>query len=284
MSYRNFRPSGLGGFKFLPQAVKNLLIVNGLFFLATLVFESTFKVSLIKVLGLHYWTSPDFEIYQVASHMFMHGGFYHLFSNMFALWMFGVALEQVWGPKRFVFFYIFTALGAAILHQLVLGIEYFQINSAFEAFKNTPTVDNFANTLGALGGNLKDLNTTYIGNLRSIYEDGVMSASDASSISQQITGLINNRLSVPTVGASGAVFGILIAFALYYPNTEIFLFFIPIPIKAKYFVGIYAAMELYLGIQNNPGDNIAHFAHLGGALFGFILVKYWNKSNRKSFY
>lgn len=281
MSYRNYRPSGLGGFRFLPQAVKNLLIVNGLFFLATIVFESTFKVSLIKVLGLHYWTSPDFEIYQVASHMFMHGGFMHLLSNMFALWMFGTALENVWGPKRMIFFYIFTALGAAILHQTVLGVEYFQINSAFNDFKGSPTVDNLVSTMNAIGAKL---NTTYIEYLKSNYNEGVISAQEAASVSTQITSLINERLSVPTVGASGAVFGILIAFALYYPNTELFLLFLPIPIKAKYFVGIYAAMELYLGIQNNPGDNIAHFAHLGGALFGFILVKYWNKNNRKTFY
>ncbi len=281
MSYNNYRPSGLGGFKFLPQAVKNLLIVNGLFYLATLVFESTFQISLIKVLGLHYWTSPDFEIYQIISHMFMHGGFYHLFSNMFALWMFGVALEQVWGPKRFVFFYIFTALGAAFLHQLVLGIEYYHINNVFDAFKDSPTVENMLNTAKALGAKF---DTTYIAYLKSTYNEGIVGAGEATGITQQLNGLLITRLSIPTVGASGAVFGILIAFALYYPNTELFLLFIPIPIKAKYFVGIYAAMELYLGIQNNPGDNIAHFAHLGGALFGFILVKYWNKNNRKSFY
>jgi membrane associated rhomboid family serine protease len=281
MSYRNFRPTGLGGFKFLPPAVKNLLIVNGLFFLATVVFDESVRISLIDILGLHYWTSPEFEIYQVVSHMFMHGGPMHLFSNMFALWMFGTALENVWGPKRMIFFYIFTALGAAFLHQTVLGIEYFQINSAFDAFKDSPTVENLVNTMNAIGAKV---NTTYITYLESNYNKGVISAQEAANVSNQITGLINERLSIPTVGASGAVFGILIAFALYYPNTELFLLFLPIPIKAKYFVGIYAVMELYLGIQNNPGDNIAHFAHLGGALFGYILVKYWNKNNRKSFY
>lgn len=281
MSYRNYRPSGLGGFRFLPPAVKNLLIVNGLFFLASVVFEYSFQISLIKELGLHYWTSPDFEIYQVATHMFMHGGIAHLFFNMFALWMFGVILEQNWGAKRFVFFYVFTALGAAFLHQTVLAIEYYNINSAFDAFKDSPTVENLVSTLKAIGA---DINTTYVDKLKSIYSEGTISASDVASFKYQINTLIDGKLSVPTVGASGAVFGILIAFALYYPNTELYLLFLPIPIKAKYFVGIYAAMELYLGIQNNPGDNIAHFAHLGGALFGFILVKYWNKNNRKSFY
>lgn len=266
---------------FLPPAIKNLLIVNGLFFLATVVFDASLQINLIDVLGLHYWTSPEFQIYQVASHMFMHGGFYHLFSNMFALWMFGTALERIWGPKRFIFFYIFTALGAAFLHQTVLGFEYFRINEAFDAFKNSPTIENLNATLNALGAKA---NTTYIAQLKSIYKDGVIGARELGEASQQITALINQKLSVPTVGASGAVFGILIAFALYYPNTEIFLLFLPIPVKAKYFVGIYAAMELYLGIQANPGDNIAHFAHLGGALFGYILVKYWNKNNRKSFY
>lgn len=280
MSYRNFRPSGLGGFKFLPIGVKNLLIINGLFFLATLVFDSSMQVNLIQILGLHYWISPDFEVYQIASHMFMHGGGYHLFSNMFALWMFGAGLEQVWGPKRFIFFYIFTALGAAILHQTVLGIEYFQINNAFSEFKDSPTIVNLVNTMDAIGAKV---NTTYIDYLKSNYNEGVISAKEVASVSTQITGLINSKLSVPTVGASGAVFGILIAYALYFPNRELYLYFL-MPIKVKYFVGIYAAMELYLGIQNNPGDNIAHFAHLGGALFGFLLVKYWNKNNRNSFY
>lgn len=277
MSYRQYRPTS---FNFLPVGVKNLLIINGLFFLATLVFESSFQIQLASILGLQYWTSPGFKIYQLATHMFMHADFYHLFSNMFALWMFGVALENVWGTKRFIFFYLITALGAALMHQTVLGFEYMQIHNAIETFTNQPTVTHLLDAMKQIGLTAK---TTYTDYLASTYKDGVIGTEDAGLLLNQLTDLVKNKLSTPTVGASGAVFGILMAFAMYYPNTQLYIYF-AIPIKAKYFVAIYAAIELYLGIANNPNDNIAHFAHLGGALVGFILVKYWNKTNRKSFY
>lgn len=272
---------GLRGFGGIPPAVKNLLIVNGLFLLATMVFANM-NINLIELLGLHYWTSSNFQIYQVFSHMFMHGGFVHLFSNMFALWMFGSVLERNWGAQRFIFFYIFTALGAAVLYQTVVGIGFYSLQHAIDAFKDLPTVENLQSIIPKVSGSME---TTYLTELKSIYADGVISADEqqyALTILQSFLNQSINHQSV--VGASGAVFGILIAFAMYYPNTELMLLFFPVPIKAKYFVGIYAAMELYLGIQNNPGDNVAHFAHLGGALFGYILVKYWNKNNRKSFY
>lgn len=279
MSYYNYRPSP---FSNIPLAVKNLLIINGLFFLATMVFDASFRVNLIDVLGLHYWTSSEFKPHQVITHMFMHSGFGHIFSNMFALWMFGATLEHRWGPKRFIFFYLFTALGAAILHQTVTGIEIFRAQGAIDFFTANPTVDNFVAAIKAAGFTP---DTTYIGGMRSIFTSGVIeNKAEVAEFTQSLNALLVKKSNIPTVGASGAVFGVLIAFALYQPNTELFMFFIPFPIKAKYFVGFYAAMELYLGIQNNPGDSVAHFAHLGGALFGYILVKYWNKSNRNSFY
>lgn len=279
MSYYNYRPSP---FSNIPLAVKNLLIINGLFFLATMVFDASFRVNLIDVLGLHYWTSSEFKPHQIITHMFMHADFGHLFSNMFALWMFGATLEHRWGPKRFIFFYLFTALGAAILHQTVTGIEIFRAQGAIDFFTANPTVDNFVAAIKAAGFTP---DTTYIGEMRSIFTSGVIeNKAEVAEFTQSLNALLVKKSNIPTVGASGAVFGVLIAFALYHPNTELFMFFIPFPIKAKYFVGFYAAMELYLGIQNNPGDSVAHFAHLGGALFGYILVKYWNKSNRNSFY
>eukprot|EP01035_Chromulina_nebulosa_P010317 gene10317-13871_t len=194
---------------------------------------------------------------------------------MFALWMFGATLEHRWGPKRFIFFYLFTALGAAILHQTVTGIEIFRAQGAIDFFTANPTVDNFVAAIKAAGFTP---DTTYIGEMRSMFTSGVIeNKADVAEFTQSLNSLLVKKLNIPTVGASGAVFGVLIAFALYHPNTELFMFFIPFPIKAKYFVGFYAVMELYLGIQNNPGDSVAHFAHLGGALFGYILVKYWNK-------
>lgn len=277
--YNNFRPRT---FSYLPPAVKNLLIINGLFFLATIAFDEALKINLSKVLGLHYWTSPDFRIWQPLTHMFMHGDIGHIFSNMFAMWMFGTAIENIWGPKRFIFFYIFTALGAALLHQTVTGIEIYRIQSSIDAFTTNTTIDNFANTLRIAG--LQAKNTTLIAHLQSIYPNGIISQPEAGKLTGQLMGIVSSKLSIPTVGASGAVFGILTAFALYFPNTELFMLFVPFPIKAKYLVIMYAILELYLGVQNNPGDSVAHFAHLGGALFGFLIVKFWNKSNRKSFY
>lgn len=277
---------GLRGFGSIPPAVKNLLIVNVLFSFATVVFTKM-NVDLIALLGLHYWTSNNFQIYQLFSHMFMHanpieGDLLHLLSNMFALWMFGTVLERNWGAKRFIFFYIFTALGAAVLYQTAVGFEFYSLQSAIDAFQNSSTVENLQNIIPKVSGSMK---TTYLVNLKSIYADGIISAEEQQYALNVLHGFLNGSIEHRSVvGASGAVFGILIAFAMYYPNTELMLLFVPFPIKAKYFVGIYAAMELYLGIQNNPGDNVAHFAHLGGALFGYILVKYWNKKNRKSFY
>jgi membrane associated rhomboid family serine protease len=276
--YQQYRPRS---FNFLPTAVKNLLIINGLFFLATYVMADAFRVDLTKLFGLHYWTSPDFRIYQVITHMFMHGGLGHIFSNMLALWMFGTSLENLWGPKKFIIFYIFTALGAALLHQTVLGIEFYNINQNILELKQNPTVDNLVDAYKAVG---QTLNTTIVTELKSIYSNGVIAEGELNEALRQLEAVKQARLSIPTVGASGAVFGVLIAFAMYFPNTEIIMLLVPFPIKAKYFVGIYGIMELFLGVQNNPGDSVAHFAHLGGLLFGFILVKYWNRTNRRTLY
>lgn len=276
MTYQQYRP----GFSLTP-VVKNLLIINGLMLLATWVLGAK-GISLYDYLGLHYWTSDKFQVYQLITHVFMHGDIKHLFSNMFTLFMFGTILEGKWGSQRFFFFYIITALGAAVLYQTVVGIGFYNIQSTIEVFKNTPTIENMQKALSAVGGSYK---TTYLDYLKSTYTEGTIGQQDALKILNDLGNAYQQKVNVRyAVGASGAVFGILVAFAMYHPNTEMMLIFVPVPIKAKYFVAIFAAMELYLGIQNNPGDNVAHFAHLGGALFGYILVKYWNKNNRKTLY
>ncbi len=227
-------------FNYLPTVIKNLLILNGLMYLATRVFPQ-----LIGILGLYFPTSPNFEPYQIITHMFTHGSLSHVFFNMFTLWMFGAVLENVWGAKRFLIFYMITGLGAAILH---LGVNGYQLY----------------NSIGTL------------------YPDILLNAEGFSgnySPSQMET--IGNAFS-PTVGASGAVYGILVAFGMLFPNTMIFIYFL-LPIKAKYLISIFIGVELYLGFVSNPSDNIAHFAHLGGALFGFLLVKFWGR-NKKQFY
>lgn len=219
-------------FSQLPEIVKNLLIINGLLFLGTISLEN-YGIDLTQMLALHQFQSPDFRPHQLVTHMFMHANFTHLFFNMFALWMFGKTLENVWGGKRFLIYYMFTGLGAAALH---LGVSQYEILS-LQAQPNS-----------------SDLNM--ILEMRKL----------------------NLLITTPTVGASGAVFGILLAFGMLFPNTLLYIYF-AIPIKAKYFVMLYGALELFLGLSNNPADNVAHFAHLGGMLFGFLLLKYWQKNN-----
>ncbi len=244
MSYGQFRPTS---FKILPPVVKNLLIINGLFFLATYTLGSSFRIDLNSILGLHYPLSESFSPYQMVSYMFMHGGFGHLFFNMFALWMFGNALENVWGPKRFLSYYMVTGIGAAVVQIIVTYIRIRAIESQLD-----PMV------------------------VQRVYEEGAEILGRNMNYSDPLLGKLNAMINSTTVGASGAVFGILLAFGMLFPNSVIYLYF-AIPIKAKWFVIIYGAIELYAGIANNPTDNVAHFAHLGGMIFGFFLIKYWKR-------
>lgn len=245
---QNFRPS----INAIPPVVKNLIIINVIMLLATYVLEMR-GIDLTNILGLHYIQSPEFKPYQLVTHMFMHGGFMHLAFNMFALWMFGRVLESVWGPKRFFIFYFVTGLGAAVFYSLVNFIEFQYI-----AAKMTPE------------------------DVQRVLSQGAEIFSQGKNFTDPLAGKLNLILNIPTVGASGAVFGILLGFGMLFPNTELMLLFPPIPIKAKYFVAGYGAIELFSGITNT-GGNIAHFAHLGGMLFGFIMIKYWNR-NAKHFY
>ncbi len=246
---QQFRP---GGFTILPPVVKNLLIINGLFFLATLSLGMAFNIDLIQELGLYMPGSPRFEPYQFVTHMFMHGGFTHLFFNMFALWMFGNVLENVWGPKRFLTYYLITGLGAAILY---LGVNYIEMQVV-------------KSELLTAGYSASDL--------RTFLNSGQYQILPGTSESLLRSYLM--KYYIPVVGASGAVFGILLGFGMMFPNSLIYLFF-AIPIKAKYFVMIYGAVELYLGLSR-PGSNIAHFAHLGGMIIGYLLIKYWKSKGK----
>ena len=229
-----FRPTR---FEILPTIIKNLLIINGLVFLAQITIGK--QINIENTFALHTWQSPLFKPWQFFTHMFMHGDFSHILSNMFALWMFGSILENVWGPKRFLIFYIVCGLGAALCHMSVL---YYQTEQAINIF-NAAT-----------------------------YENQLMLRED-----------IIIRLREATLGASGAVFGCLAAFGYLFPNTFIYIYFM-IPLKAKWFVMIYAGFELFQAVQNSAGDNVAHVAHLGGALVGIILVYFWNKTNKKKLY
>lgn len=218
----------------IPTVTKNLIIINLLMWLATFVLGNRFDIHLVDYLGLHYVTADGFNAVQFVTYMFVHdpNSLAHVFFNMFSLFIFGRTLELVWGPKKFLVYYLSTGIGAGIIQELVwwlsvAGQEYLPVETIYGTMVNVPV--------------------------------------------EVYTNMFN------TIGASGAVFGILLAFAMLFPNAEMFLLFLPIPIKAKYFVAFYAIIELFMGVRSFSGDNVAHFAHLGGMIFGLILILYWKK-------
>lgn len=236
----NYQFSRPGSF---PPVVKNLIIINVLVYLAQLVFDSEYHLT--DYLALSPVDSPDFKPYQILTHMFTHSQTmpFHIIFNMFTLWMFGRVLENVWGSRKFLLFYLACGIGAAACHLLVQHLRY------------DPEV-------------VKQLNIAfYSGN------------KEATVYWVEKAGFL-----APAVGASGAIMGVMAGFAYLFPNTELFIVLIPFPIKAKWAVLGLAAIDLFSGAANFYGDNIAHFAHLGGAITGFIIVLIWNKTNRRTFY
>ncbi len=232
----------------LPPVVKNLLLINLAMFLLLVLADAIYQVDLNWILGLHYPGSEAFRPYQLITHMFMHGGLGHIFFNMFALYMFGNVLEQVWGGKRFLTYYLVTGFGAALLHMLVAHI---QIQSL--------------------------LNDMPASTLETVKTDGMEALKIGKNYIDAKMGTLNAAFNAPTVGASGAVFGLLLAFGWLFPNAQLMLIFPPIPIRAKYFVIGYGAIELFLGFSQ-PGSNVAHFAHIGGMLFGIIFILLWKRN------
>jgi membrane associated rhomboid family serine protease len=251
-------------------------------FLLTFVLQSQ-GIDLIRLLSLPYVGSPNFRPYQIVTHMFMHGGIEHILFNMFALWIFGSALENVWGTKRFLFFYFFCGLGAAIIEMAATYLQVHQFQDIVNTFILHPSpqlYDQILTKYSKFFDNPDFLN--YLSKVSYYYNGNPNDPSLIQSASEAVNKLFVGYQDIPTLGASGAIFGLLVAFGYLFPNTELYLMFIPIPIKAKYLVVGYAAVELFLGFSGmEPG--VAHFAHLGGALFGFLLVYYWNKRG-KTFY
>jgi membrane associated rhomboid family serine protease len=236
----NYRQSPFAN---LTPVVKNLLIINVIFFLATFVL-GRMNINLVQHLSVFYFDSPMFKPWQVITYMFMHdpSGIWHILGNMFALFIFGPALEGMMGSKRFFNFYFICGIGALLCNMVVQAIEVHNLIGSFTVAQNNTIADSIT-----------------IGKLQEIYYS-------------------------PTLGASGAVFGILIAFAMLFPDVELMLIFLPIPIKAKYFVTIYVLFELFSGVRQSQGDSVAHFAHIGGALFGFIMIKIWGLNKRDNHY
>ena len=258
----------------ITPVVKNLLIINGILFLATYMFGSQLNFNLTKLLALYYPGSQNFQPYQFVTYMFMHGGFAHIIFNMYALWLFGTAIESSWGGKRFFIYYFFTGVGAALLHVFV---NYLTLDAIISAFNNSPSIGLFKLFVRA-HGNYFNQNVYDFINQWSASPDNPVYAGKALRDMQWV---YEKVINIPTVGASGAVFGILLAFGMMYPNAQLMLLIPPIPIKAKWLVIGYGALEIILAFSR-PGSNIAHFAHLGGMLFGYFLIRYW-KSQRNSY-
>lgn len=233
----------------LPDIVKQLIIINVLFFLGSMSLGN----AAYDLLALHYPQNPKFAPWQVVTHMFMHGSINHILFNMFGLWMFGGTLAKMWGSNKFLFFYLSTGLGAAALQ---LGINYFQISTIM-------------GQLVEAGYSATALTETL--------QSGQYNTAWSNVISQAELSQLLTSFNMSMVGASGALYGILVAFAFLFPNTELMIIFLPIPIKAKYFVPILLASDLFFGFSSYSLGPIAHFAHLGGAVTGYIMMWYWKK-------
>jgi membrane associated rhomboid family serine protease len=249
--YQQYRPPNLYG---IPPVVKNLVIINVLFFIATYALANR-GIDLYYYLGLYSPLSGNFKTFQLITHMFMHVDFSHLGFNMLGLVFLGSSIEVLWGWKRFLGYYFFTGFGAALFYVLVKYLMIYRLSHQI-------SVDEF-NFILTNGTDLYNNSKNYV-----------------DTTYAQINTLINTC----TVGASGAGFGILLAFGMLFPNTELMMFFVPFPIKAKYLVVGLAVLEIFLEFGKFKGDNVGHLAHLGGMLFGYILIKYWNKTNRKTLY
>ncbi len=277
---QQYRPTG---FRILPPVVKNLLIINGLFFLATMALRK-YGIDLTDILGLHYPGASGFRIYQFVTYMFMHGGWAHILFNMFALWMFGNVIENVWGGKKFLVFYMLTGLGSAVVYIFWIHFTIQGNLDMLNALIAHPSVQGIEAYFQQYAFHLNPLTTALTQadiNLFNHNVDLLASGAATPSEVQQIISFLSvykaemlNQMVV--IGASGAIFGLLLAFGMMFPNTLIYLYF-AIPIKAKWFVLGYGLLELFSGISNRPGDNVAHFAHVGGMLVGLLIILYWKK-------
>ncbi|MFM9020867.1 MAG: rhomboid family intramembrane serine protease [Sediminibacterium sp.] len=274
-----FRPSR---FEILPVIVKNLLIINGLFFMAQFAFSGPdAPIDMEGIFALHAWQSSLFRPWQLITHMFLHGDFAHIFGNMFALWMFGSVLENVWGSKKFLTFYIVCGLGAALIHLLFLSYEFLPMMKAYESLYEQQARGQWVSI-----EEMRKFMVTYLSSdlthakeLQQLGDNPAIS----SQIFSQLTAKYQEVINTATIGASGAVFGVLAAFVYLFPNTYIYIYFL-IPIKAKWLGILYFTYELFFAIQNSAGDNVARWAHVGGAIVGLLIVFTWNKRNKQSFF
>ena len=234
----------------ISDSVKHLIIINAIFFLATLIFGDI----IYNLFSLHYFENPRFEIWQPLTHMFMHGNLNHILFNMFGLWMFGSPLEKMWGRNKFIYFYLSAGFGAALVQMLVYYYQFSSISSEiYQLGYGFNSIDKLLN--------------------EGLYDTRILDQISESTLISLVQSYNSSM-----VGASGALYGILVAFAIIFPNSELFILFIPFPVKAKYLVPVLIFGDLFFGFSSYSVGPIAHFAHLGGALTGFLLMWYWKKN------
>ncbi len=269
-------------FSFLPPVIKNLLIINTLVYLSTFFFRGQFGIEINDYLGLHYPGSTDFRFFQFITYQFAHASFDHLFFNMFALWMFGYVIENVMGSKRFLIYYLVCGIGAALTHY---ALQYFTLHptaAAIDAIVANPTLEgivNFASTHQFSVSQYSGEIWTSFQNFQSAFRDLQLNPNDHAAMQTAVSFLSDYKeyyLNLPNiVGASGCVYGVLLAFGMLYPNSYVYLYFL-VPIKTKWMIIAYILIELIDGVFGMGKANVAHFAHLGGMLAGFIMMKLWN--------
>ena len=249
----------------LTPAAKNILILNGIIF----IFTSNY---IIESFGLRYILSENFQPYQFLTYMWIHAGFGHLFSNMFAVIVFAPILERVWGSRKFFIFYLITGVGAGVLYTGVNFVENFNLENKILKYVSQPSPEAFRKLFLDEG---KEYYNQVYNFIEEEYSTNPTSSKNKDKSIQYAYDLLNAKTDIPMVGASGAVFGILLAFAMLFPNMQLMLLIPPIPIKAKYLVLVYGFYELWSEFNRMPGDNVAHLAHLGGMLIAYIILRYW---------
>ena len=262
----------MGGFNILPPGVKNLLIINILAFFATFVFLKTGRADLTELFGLHFPGATNFHVWQFVTYMFMHANFSHIFFNMFALWMFGAAVENTWGTKRFLIYYFITGLGAALVHYLITFFQIHPMLTLLNQFLDSPSLETYR----YLAENAKDIRFhDMLSNNLMVLQQNPGSLDEIVNITANAKAQYLDSFNI--IGASGAVYCVLLAFGMLFPNDYIYVYFM-LPIKAKWFVIIYGVIELVTGLSTS--DGIAHFAHLGGMIFGLIVILLWRRNER----
>ncbi|MEZ4902348.1 MAG: rhomboid family intramembrane serine protease [Spirosomataceae bacterium] len=250
----------------ITPVVRNLLIANVFVY-----FLQSMMPLFVDWFALHPILGPSFKPHQFITYMFLHGGFGHLFSNMLGLFFFGPLLEQhVLGPKRFMIFYFVTGIGAGFLYAAINYYEMYELKSAADLYVQYPSPDAFLDFITRFAPETKRAAFDFLNN----FEDQPKNMTYLKESVGFVRDMYEQRLNIPMLGASGAVFGIIAAFGLIFPNMEMMLLFFPVPIKAKYFVTFYALYELYAGVHIKD-SGVAHFAHLGGMIFAYILLRFW---------